>query len=170
MAKRKTGGQMFSYRTPIDPTGILLAKGVTCAASTGCTNPLVPDCPVHLCAKHLREVYEFAHDLVENSWDEAVRGYVAELHTRFRPPRAVTKRTPGNLYFIRFGDRIKVGYSTNPEVRIAELPHEEVLGIVPGTRSDEKSWHRLLADFHVTGEWFRADPEVLAMIARVVAG
>ena len=56
-----------------------------------------------------------------------------------------------------------------PRRRMTQLPHEQVIGIVPGTRDDEAAWHRLLADFHVVGEWFRAEPEVLAALERAAA-
>lgn len=138
-----------------------------------CLQPNCPEqpvefAPVALCGKHLRKVYEFAQDLVIEQWDGAVREYVSDLHAKFSPPRAVRRR-PGNVYFIRLGDRIKVGYSENPAARLAELPHEEVFGVIPGSREDERGWHRLLADYRVTGEWFRADPGVIAHISRVCA-
>lgn len=134
----------------------------------GCSDLAIDAAPVPLCGKHLRKVYEFAQDLVTEQWDGAMRDYVAGLHSKFTPPRAVRRR-PGNVYFIRLGDRIKVGYSERPEARLRSLPHEEVIGVVPGTFQDEHAWHQLLADYRVTGEWFRADPEVVAHIRRVCA-
>lgn len=171
MPKRKTNSKYLrrGQHAVVDPAGVQIARGVTCVGSDRCTGELVPGSPVALCGKHLREVYEFAQDVISQRWDGAMRDYVTNLHRRFRPPRAVTKEQPGNLYFIRFGQRIKVGYSENPAARLRELPHEEVLGIVTGTRADEQAWHRLLADYHVTGEWFEAEPEVLEAIARVLA-
>jgi hypothetical protein len=62
-----------------------------------------------------------------------------------------------------------VGFTTRPDQRLKNLPHEEVIGFVPGSRADEAAWHKLLVDYHVVGEWFRADPEVLSALARVIA-
>jgi hypothetical protein len=141
-----------------------------CVASSECPEPLIAGAPVRLCGKHIREVYEFAQDLVTDRWDGAVREYVAGLHDTFKPPPAVKKRPrQGYVYFIRLGDRIKIGYTENVDRRLSELPHEEVLGVIPGTRDDEQGWHRLLADYRTVGEWFLADPEVLEAVARVVA-
>jgi hypothetical protein len=122
---------------------------------------------VRLCAEHLRDVYAFASDLVSERWDDAVRQYVSELHQTFKPPATVRQPRSGWIYFIRFGDRVKIGYTTNPDQRMRDLPHDQVLGIMPGTRADEAAWHRLLIDFHVVGEWFRAEPDVIATLARV---
>jgi hypothetical protein len=139
-----------------------------CVASDHCCNPIVPDCPVALCGVHLREVYGFAADLVTDNWDAAVRDYVSELHGTFKPPKDVRQPRAGWLYFIRFGDRVKIGYTTNPDARLQALPHERVIGVIPGSRSDEAAWHKLLADYRVVGEWFRADPTVLEVLERVV--
>lgn len=129
----------------------------------------MPGAPLALCGPHAREMYEFCSDLVTDNWDTAVREYVSELHDTFKPPQAVKQPRAGWIYFIRFGDRVKVGYTTNPDQRLRGLPHEQVIGIVPGTRADEAGWHKLLADFHVVGEWFRADAELLAILKRVVS-
>jgi hypothetical protein len=141
--------------------------GRPCVGSDRCPGEPLEDFPVRLCGVHAREVYEACSDLVTSQWDDAVRDYVAELHDTFKPPRAVKQPLAGWVYFIRFSDRVKVGYTTRPDERMHGLPHEEIIGIIPGTRADERAWHSLLADFHVVGEWFRADPQVLAMLAQV---
>jgi hypothetical protein len=150
-----------------------------CLASDHCGLPIVDGAPVALCGRHLREVYEFAQDMIEvyefaqdmisEKWDAVMRTYVADLQSRFSPPAPVKRGIRhGHIYFIRFGDRVKIGYSTDPASRIRVLPHEEVIGVIRGTRADERAWHDLLADFHVVGEWFTATPEVLASLAQVV--
>ena len=58
------------------------------------------------------------------------------------------------IYFIRFGDRVKIGYTTKLERRLKQLPHDEVLAVVPGSRDDERALHARFAAFRVTGEWF----------------
>ena len=140
-----------------------------CVANEHCQHPPIPDAPVAICGKHLRELYEFASDMVTERWDSAVREYVSDLHGTFKPPRAVRQPLTGWVYFIRFGDRIKVGFTTNPDRRLKDLPHEEVLGVMEGSRQDEAGWHALLADYRTVGEWFRAEPEVIEHIRQVVA-
>lgn len=144
--------------------------GRACIAHDHCREPLIPGAPVQLCGKHLREVYEFAQDLIADRWDGAMREYVGELQNTFKPPRAVLRRPrPGFVYFLLFGDRVKIGYSENLEQRFRDLPHDEVLGYRPGTRDDERAWHDLLDQYRVTGEWFLAEPAVLDAIRQVCA-
>lgn len=139
-----------------------------CVGSNHCAGEPIDGAPIRICGRHLRELYAFAADLVESNWDGAVREYVSGLHDTFKPPRAVKQPLAGWLYFVRFGDRVKIGYTTNPDQRLRDIPHERVIGIVPGTRADEKAWHALLANFHVVGEWFAADPEVVRKLEQVV--
>lgn len=143
-------------------------NGRPCVAADHCPDEPIQGAPVRLCSKHLREVYEFASDLVTERWDAGVREYVSGLHDTFKPPRVVRQPKSGWVYFVKFGDRIKVGYSTDPRKRLSSVPHDERIGCVPGTLEDEAAWHDLLRDFRITGEWFRAEPEVLATIRRVV--
>jgi Meiotically Up-regulated Gene 113 (MUG113) protein len=151
------------------PTATAAEMNRPCVGSNRCPETVFAGCPVPLCGRHMREVYGFAADMVSERWDEAVREYVSDLHGTFVPPRAVKQPLSGWVYFIRFGDRVKVGYTTKPDQRMRDLPHEQVIGILPGTRADEAAWHHLLADFHVVGEWFRADPQVLAMLGKVAS-
>ncbi len=155
-----------------NPTGHLAVRGFHCRASDSCPyNPLPREISrIALCGKHLREAYEDAQDLISERWDDACRRYVADLQNTFKPPPAITRRPrQGYVYFIRFGHRVKVGFTENPNRRLGELPHEEVIGVVSGTREDEMAWHALLTDFRVTGEWYQAEPEVMAQIRSVVA-
>lgn len=171
---RKTGISVSRLaQGRVKPPSVLDRNGpdfAGCIANSQCTQEIIEGAPIPLCGKHIREVYEFAQDLVTERWDGAVREYVADLQDRFKPPQSVTKRPrPGYVYFVRLGDRIKIGYSENVARRLTVIPHEEVLGVVPGTREDEQGWHQLLADYRTVGEWFRAEPDVLAAVARVAA-
>ena len=70
------------------------------------------------------------------------------------------------VYFIRCGDFVKVGYATNVVRRVAELqtgnPHElELLGVIPGGASEERTLHALLAAEHHRGEWFRISGDTI---------
>lgn len=72
----------------------------------------------------------------------------------------------GYIYFIRAGSKVKIGFSTRPLIRLANLQtshHEklEVLGTKPGTKKLEADLHHRFRDFHVRGEWFQAHPLVL---------
>ena len=91
-----------------------------------------------------------------------------------------------SVYFAKVGRYIKVGFSENPERRVANLfqsstrygaPRDidsttprELLAAVDGTKSGERAAHATLADFCVMGEWFMDEPEVREFMAACVAG
>jgi hypothetical protein len=67
----------------------------------------------------------------------------------------------GWVYFVRYRDRVKIGYSIQPKVRIQQHPVDEVLAIVPAEPIDEKRAHAAFAHLRENGEWFRAEDELL---------
>lgn len=71
----------------------------------------------------------------------------------------------GFVYFIRFSDRIKIGFTTCLEGRLQNLPHDEVLATFPGTMTDEKRCHKMFAKHRVVGEWFTDNPDIRGFIA-----
>jgi hypothetical protein len=75
----------------------------------------------------------------------------------------------GYVYFIRFSDRIKIGWSGDPQQRIRALPHDEVLAIIPGTIAEERQYHFRFHYLRVYGEWFRAERDLTDFIATLVA-
>lgn len=77
------------------------------------------------------------------------------------------------VYFIRGGDRIKIGTSRQLESRFGALRSSspvdlEILATVPGDRVLEQSLHRELAKHRVNFEWFSDCVEVHAAMHRVV--
>jgi hypothetical protein len=70
----------------------------------------------------------------------------------------------GYVYFIRFSDRIKIGYTDDPHRRLKNLPHDEILALVPGTMSTEKKYHNMFKDLRLTGEWFASHRRLLDFI------
>ncbi len=71
------------------------------------------------------------------------------------------------VYYIRWGDRVKIGTSSQPRRRLAVLWHEELLAFERGGRPLERARHREFADLRLGGEWFAAEPRLLAHVARV---
>lgn len=70
---------------------------------------------------------------------------------------------------------VKIGYSAKPAERIASLQSAsaarlKLLGVCPGTREDESNLHARFADCRIRGEWFRASPELLAVVKTLCAG
>ena len=76
------------------------------------------------------------------------------------------------VYFIRDGDRVKIGHSVKPTVRLAALrTHRqlELLLTIPGGQKREGALHRKFAKFRVqdttSREWFQYVPEIKNYIA-----
>lgn len=69
------------------------------------------------------------------------------------------------VYYIRFGDRIKIGTTTNLQRRLTALPHDEVLFTEPGSYELEQQRHRQFNRHLIAGrEWFEAHPDLLNFI------
>lgn len=73
------------------------------------------------------------------------------------------------VYYLRLGERVKIGTTTNPRQRFAALPHEEVLAFERGDRRLERRRHlEFAAERGGSSEWFaltvrlRAHIDVLA--------
>ena len=58
------------------------------------------------------------------------------------------------VYYMRFGDRVKIGYSSNLARRLTAIPNDELLATEPGTRAVEAARHRQFRELRLTGEWF----------------
>lgn len=110
-----------------------------------------------ICWEHALE----AHGIVQATFSAMMEQSMKRAMSAPDEPR------PGFVYFIRFADRIKIGFSADPRTRIASLPHDEVLGIFPGTRRNEKQLHAAFADLRLTGEWFQVDGRILDFVADV---
>jgi len=82
-------------------------------------------------------------------------------HTATPETRATKK---GHVYFIRFGDRIKIGFTTSVTTRMKNVPHDEILALVPGTLSTERMYHKQFDAIRITGEWFDNDPRLTDFI------
>lgn len=63
------------------------------------------------------------------------------------------------VYYMRFGDRVKIGYSGNLAKRLQAVPNDELLATEPGTTATEFARHEQFAELRITGEWFQyAEP------------
>jgi hypothetical protein len=74
----------------------------------------------------------------------------------------------GYTYFIRCGDRVKIGRSADPLRRMAALSMSnpealQLLGVLPGS-DRESELHRRFAHQRLRGEWFSLDGELAAFI------
>jgi hypothetical protein len=98
---------------------------------------------------------------------------------RLKPARAprmprVDTRVLAGVYFIRSGDKVKIGVSTNVPMRLKALQTMsagdiELLVVAEGSHPEESQLHARFAHLRTHGEWFRAEPELLEFIAALTA-
>jgi hypothetical protein len=75
------------------------------------------------------------------------------------------------VYYLRFRDRIKIGTSSNPRQRLAQLRFDELLAFERGDRATEQKRHAQFAEFRFVGsEWFRENDDLTAHIRSLAAG
>jgi hypothetical protein len=74
------------------------------------------------------------------------------------------------VYYVRFSDRVKIGYSLDFARRILCLPHDEVLAVEPGGRELEVKRHAQFAADRIKprGEWFHMSPALRSHIRKVI--
>jgi hypothetical protein len=75
------------------------------------------------------------------------------------------------VYYLRAGDRIKIGTSGNPRSRLAALHWDQLLAFERGGRELEQRRHAQFAVHRFPGsEWFAANDQLTAHIAGLAAG
>lgn len=75
------------------------------------------------------------------------------------------------VYYLRYGDRVKIGTTANPRQRLGAIMHDEVLGFERGDRQVERRRHtQFAADRLETTEWFILSPAILAHIDVIRGG
>jgi hypothetical protein len=91
-----------------------------------------------------------------------------------------------SVYFAQVGRYIKVGFSENPERRVARLftsttrynrpwdmpldAERVLLATIPGDKSTERMCHRALSDYAAGCEFFIDEPGVREFMTRAAAG
>lgn len=70
------------------------------------------------------------------------------------------------VYYLLFGDRIKIGYTRNLQQRLTKIPHDEVLAYEPGGEELEKFRHRQFAAQRIyrNREWFWVHPDLMSHV------
>jgi hypothetical protein len=159
-----------------------------CLVGSGCRGAVDPDSPVALCELHLALAADWAQrDLgltdalpspclacgsrvgirYASGWVCAVCEwrYGDTVDDGLPPPRVDV------VYYLRQGDRVKIGTTANPRQRFAAIMHEQVLAFERGDRRLEQRRHLQFADERFPGsEWFRMSRRLRAHIASVGSG
>lgn len=70
------------------------------------------------------------------------------------------------VYYLRWGDRIKIGTSRNLPGRMQQIWHDELLAVEPGSYDLERKRHGEFAEHRIPNyrEWFRAAPNLMFFI------
>ncbi|RFA23570.1 GIY-YIG nuclease family protein [Subtercola boreus] len=153
-----------------------------------CGAPVEGDAPLALCAHHLLLAHDFvARDV--GTTDVLPSPCVAcgsRLGVRYPsgwlcaicewrvgevPDAGVRVERVEVVYYIRSGDRIKIGTSANPRQRLGSLFYEELLAFERGGRLLERRRHERFASARVPrSEWFAVHPELSSHIAVLAYG
>lgn len=143
----------------------------------GTGHPLFPDVCREL-VQHQREGGELTADVV--------RRIVARVQERYagqplpiRPdvePTRVVKAPPrfGHIpvgeevvYYMRVGNRVKIGTTTNLRMRLASINPEELLAKEPGGYQLERSRHAQFKSLRTVGEWFKYEGALVDHIEKL---
>lgn len=164
------------------PCGVVLGDGRACGVIAD------PDAPLNLCAEHLLVAHDWVAraigvtDLLSSPCGACgsrlgVRypsGWLcAECEWRVGevPDEELERPLVEVVYYIRYRDQIKIGTSRNPRLRLASLPHDEVLAFERGGRVLEQRRHARFAEHRFAGtEWFAVHEALLSHIAELNAG
>jgi hypothetical protein len=69
------------------------------------------------------------------------------------------------VYYMRLGNRCKIGWTKNLARRIEQVQPEELLATEPGGHKHEIMRHVQFDDYHVVGEWFRYEGFLVEHVA-----
>lgn len=136
-----------------------------------CGGDVEPGTPVPLCRRDVIAV----HDYWQQRDDLAARvlrgeggGPEAAAMLRAQRERPQPSDGPGFVYYVRLGDRVKIGWTSNVARRMGELPVEQVLAVEPGSRRLERDRHAQFNHLSAAGrEWFTLAPDLLAHVAQL---
>lgn len=131
-----------------------------------------------LCADHLAG-YETVLDTIKEA--EAARQIVARaLDIQFNEGRAAREAEAAAdasraaryadqsvVYYIRIGELVKIGTTTNMTERMTSLVPDEILATEPGDVALERMRHKQFAADRVRGERFRMSAELGSHIAMI---
>lgn len=121
-----------------------------------CEKPAMRDIDVQLCERHLAKAWA-SYQLIAGT---------PEVPQQPDPkPNYNDASTPGAVYFIRKGDLLKIGWTSNVAKRFGHLSPDAVFHIEPGTRQDEANYHSMFHEHLREGrEWFACNDETMNIV------
>jgi hypothetical protein len=136
-----------------------------------CDAASMADAPFPICFKHAYSVFKLL--------DGSLNNVHAVLKPKPEAPTAKDERdarrkeayaAQRQVYYIRIGDHIKIGFTQNMQERMLGLRVDliDVLATEPGGRDVERERHKQFAHLRVGNrENFKKDPDLLTHIAKV---
>ncbi len=115
---------------------------------------------LHICRAAAR-VAEFGYDpsdpdVAARIIEVGRREYAESLDSSQAAAQEQHPPAPGEVvYYMRIGNRVKIGWSTNLPGRLATINPEELLAVEPGGLAVERQRHRQFAHLRTHGEWFQ---------------
>lgn len=167
LQKIETAGHNLPTGDVADPAQEQEPPRCTLTLNNGrdCRNLADLDAPFDICQAHLRQAYKYWQDYLEAR-------YAGNPGMPFDPQLDRSREIPPEptfVYYIQFGTRIKIGYTTNIRQRLGNLPYDEVLALEPGSRDLEQVRHRQFMAHRVgAGEWFFDNPDLRSHIKMLV--
>ena len=101
--------------------------------------------------------------LARKRWDQTVTALPSLRRERITLASAST----AIVYYIRRGDLIKIGTTTDPVDRFTSLLPDEILAFEPGSYADETFRHHQFGHLRCQGEHFAPEPELMAHIQHI---
>jgi hypothetical protein len=80
-------------------------------------------------------------------------------------PKLVLPIESGVVYYMRIGNRVKIGWSSNILKRVVSINPEELMAVEPGGLHQERMRHQEFRALCTHGEWFRLESPLTEHIA-----
>jgi len=165
---------------------------VACSAAgdngAACPAAAEPGAPLILCTRHLLLAYEWvAKDVgVTDTLPSPCLACGSRLGVRYPsgwlcaicewkvgmiPDEPYATVRLDVVYYIRFGDRVKIGTTANPRSRLSHLVHDELLAFERGNRLVEQHRHQQFAAHRMLRtEWFDLHDDIRTQVDTLRAG
>ncbi len=162
--------------------------GIVSDGGASCAEPVDADAPLNLCTTHLLAAHDAvaAEVGVTDVLPSPCLACGSRLGVRYPsgwlcgicewkvgdvPDDDLSCRRVDVVYYIRYGDRIKIGTSGNPRSRLGSQRFHELLAFERGDRLVEQRRHAQFAAYRILRtEWFEAHDELLRHIEVLSAG
>lgn len=105
-------------------------------------------------------------DLFVRMLDTAERKYAEQTGRKPTPVQLRTSRYRHDpvVYYMRLGDLVKIGWSSNVNARREAIGPQGVMALEFGTKTLERERHKQFIHCHEHGEWFKLDEQLAAWI------